>query len=30
MCVHFRKLNVATKTDPYPLAYINEVINIIA
>ncbi len=30
ICVHFRKLNVATKTDPYPLAYIDEVINIIA
>ncbi len=27
ICVNFRKLNVATKKDPYLLPFINEVIN---
>ncbi len=30
ICVDFRKLNVATKKDPYPLPFTNEVINIVA
>ncbi len=30
ICVNFKKLNVATKKDPYSLPFINEVINIIA
>jgi len=29
ICVDFRKLNVATKKDPYPLPFIDEVQNII-
>jgi hypothetical protein len=29
ICVDFRKLNVATKKDPYPLPFTNEVINIV-
>ncbi len=29
ICVDFRKLNVVTKKDPYPLPFINEVINIV-
>ncbi len=29
ICVDFRKLNVATKKDPYPLCFNNEVINIV-
>jgi hypothetical protein len=29
ICVDFRKLNAATKKDPYPLPFINEVINIV-
>ncbi len=28
--VDFRKLNVATKKDPYPLPFTNEVINIVS
>jgi hypothetical protein len=27
ICVDFRKLNVATKKNPYPLPFIDEVIN---
>jgi hypothetical protein len=30
ICVDFRKLNAATKKDPYPLPFIDEVINIVA
>jgi hypothetical protein len=30
ICINFRKLIVATKNDPYPLPFINEVLNIIA
>jgi hypothetical protein len=30
ICVDFRILNVATKKDPYPLPFIDEVINIVA
>jgi hypothetical protein len=29
ICVDFRKLNVATKKDPYSLPFTNEVINTI-
>ncbi len=29
ICVNFKKLNVATKKDPYLLLFINEVINIV-
>jgi hypothetical protein len=29
ICVDFRKLNVTTTKDPYPLPFTNEVINII-
>jgi hypothetical protein len=29
MCVDFKKLNVATKKDPYPLPFIDEVINLV-
>jgi hypothetical protein len=29
ICVDFRKLNIATKKDPYPLPFIDEVINIV-
>jgi hypothetical protein len=29
ICVDFKKLNVATKKDPYPLPFTNEVINIV-
>jgi hypothetical protein len=28
--VDFKKLNVETKKDPYPLPFMNEVINIVA
>jgi hypothetical protein len=27
ICVNFKKLNVATKKDPYPLPFTNEVLN---
>jgi hypothetical protein len=30
VCIDFRKLNVATKKNPYPLPFINEVLNTIA
>jgi hypothetical protein len=30
ICVDFKKLNVATKKDPYPLPFTDEVINTIA
>ncbi len=30
ICVDFRKLNVATKKDPYPLPFTDEVLNTIA
>jgi len=30
ICVDFRKLNVATKKDPYSLPFADEVINIVA
>jgi hypothetical protein len=30
ICIDFRKLNVATKKDPYPLPFRDEVLNIIA
>jgi hypothetical protein len=30
ICVDFKKLNVATKKDRYPLPFTNEVINIVA
>ncbi len=30
ICVDFRKLNKATKKDPYPFPFSNEVLNIIA
>jgi hypothetical protein len=29
ICVDFKKLNVPTKKDPYPLPFTNEVLNII-
>ncbi len=29
ICIDFRKLNVATKKDPYPLSFIDEVLNIV-
>jgi hypothetical protein len=29
ICINFRKLNVATKKDPYPLPFTNEVLNIV-
>jgi hypothetical protein len=29
ICIDFRKLNVATKKNPYPLPFKNEVLNII-
>jgi hypothetical protein len=29
ICVNFNKLNATTKKDPYPLPFIDEVINII-
>ncbi len=29
ICLHFKKLNVVTKKDPYPLPFTNEVINTI-
>jgi hypothetical protein len=28
--IDFRKLNVATKNDPYPLPFTNEMLNIVA
>jgi hypothetical protein len=30
ICVHFRKLNKATKKNPYPLSFCNEILNIVA
>ncbi len=27
ICIDFKKLNVATKKDPYPLPFIDEVLN---
>ncbi len=30
ICINFKKLNVATKKDPYPLPFINEMLNTIA
>ncbi len=30
ICVDFKKLNVATKKDPFPLPFTNEVVNIMA
>jgi putative transposase len=30
ICIDFRKLNVATKKDPYPLPFIDEMLNTIA
>jgi hypothetical protein len=30
ICVDLRKFNVATKKNPYPLPFTNEVINIVA
>jgi hypothetical protein len=30
ICIDFRKLNAATKKDPYPLTFIDEVLNTIA
>jgi hypothetical protein len=29
ICIDFRKLNVATKNDPYPLPFTYEMLNII-
>jgi hypothetical protein len=29
ICIDFRKLNAATKKDPYPLSFIDEVLNIV-
>jgi hypothetical protein len=29
ICVNFKKLNMTTKKDPYPLPFIDEVINTI-
>jgi hypothetical protein len=29
ICINFGKLNVATKQDPYPLPFTNEVLNIV-
>jgi hypothetical protein len=29
ICIDFKKLNVATKKDPYPLPFIDEVLNIV-
>ncbi len=29
ICINFKKLNVATKKDPYPLPFIDEVLNTI-
>jgi hypothetical protein len=30
ICINFKKLNAATKKDPYPLPFTNEVLNTIA
>jgi hypothetical protein len=30
ICIDFRKLNVATKKDPYPLPFIDEMLNTLA
>jgi hypothetical protein len=30
ICIDFRKLNVATKKDPYPIPFANEMLNTIA
>jgi hypothetical protein len=30
ICIDFRKLNAATKKDPYPLPFTNEVMNTIS
>jgi hypothetical protein len=29
ICINFKKLNTATKKDPYPLPFIDEVLNIV-
>jgi len=29
ICIDFRKLNAATKKDPYPLSFTDEVLNIV-
>jgi hypothetical protein len=29
ICIDFRKLNATTKKDPYPLPFINEVLNVV-
>jgi hypothetical protein len=29
ICIDFRRLNATTKKDPYPLSFMDEVINII-
>jgi hypothetical protein len=29
ICINFKKINAATKKDPYPLPFTNEVLNII-
>jgi hypothetical protein len=30
ICINFKKLNTTTKKDPYPLPFIDEMLNIIA
>jgi len=30
ICINFKKINVATKKDPYPLPFTNEMLNTIA
>jgi hypothetical protein len=30
ICIDFKKLNATTKKDPYPLPFINEVLNTVA
>jgi hypothetical protein len=30
ICIDFRKLNIATKKNPYPLPFTNEVLNTVA
>jgi hypothetical protein len=30
ICIDFKKLNATTKKDPYPLPFIDEVLNIVA
>jgi hypothetical protein len=29
ICINFKKLNASTKKDPYPLSFIDEVLNIV-